>query len=128
MRSRDRSSNPVAVVNTIASLRDLRQLCARLDHGMRGGDVIDVCVCCVCARALWSGRSGDDTDDASGAVHVMGEKEKISAVSTRYGVPVADLMRWNGVLDRLAFYPGQVVRLTAPKALATAEEKAEVKR
>ena len=85
-------------------------------------------VCAVCVRALWSGRSGDDTDDASGAVHVMGEKEKISAVSTRYGVSVADLMRWNGVLDRLAFYPGQVVRLTAPKALATAEEKAEVKR
>jgi LysM repeat protein len=82
-----------------------------------------VTVCLFCA--LLYRRSGDADDDDTGAVHVMGEKEKISAVSTKYGVAVGDLMKWNGVLDRLAFYPGQVVRLTAPKALVKREELAE---
>ncbi len=68
-------------------------------------------------------RSGDDDDAETGAVHVMGEKEKVSAVAARYNVSVQDLMTWNGVLDRLAFYPGQVIRLTAPKALALAASK-----
>jgi hypothetical protein len=38
------------------------------------------------------------------------------SVAANYGVTVADLMAWNGVLDKLAFYPGQVLRLTPPQA------------
>ena len=37
-------------------------------------------------------------------------------MAANYGVTVADLMAWNGVLDKLAFYPGQVLRLTPPQA------------
>jgi membrane-bound lytic murein transglycosylase D len=49
------------------------------------------------------------------AVHVVKPRETVGGIAKRYGVTVADLVRWNGLSDASRIFPGGRLRVTESK-------------
>ena len=63
------------------------------------------------AEAMDSGRS---RSPGNTQVHRVRRGETLSSIARRYGISVANLMRWNGISDASRLQAGQRLRLRAP--------------
>jgi len=71
------------------------------------------------AAAGCSGYSHWQSAAATGKTHVVRRGETLSIIAGRYGRDYHDLARWNNLGDGSLIYPGQVIRLHPPAAVAT---------